>query len=153
MHDLKQRRERSEVGVTQHHSLKFIREHNARRAVQQVDKAELAPAESGRVPRVTRLMALALRFEHLLVSGAVCDQAELAELGHVTRARVTQIMNFLHLAPDIQEALLGLPRIFRGRDPIVERQIRRIAAELDWGRQRAGWKEVQEKAEKRDCRG
>jgi hypothetical protein len=130
------------TGVTQRHSLKFIREHNARRAVQQVVEEDSPAVESGRMPRVTRLMALALRFEHLLQRGAVRDQAELAELGHVTRARVTQIMNLLHLAPDIQEALLALPRVQVGRDPIVERQIRRIAAEVDWRRQRAMWQEV-----------
>jgi hypothetical protein len=130
------------TGVTQRHSLKFIREHNARRAVQQVVEEEPPAMEPGRVLRVTRLMALALRFEHLLERGAVRDQAELAELGHVTRARVTQIMNFLHLAPDIQEVLLALPRVQAGRDPIVERQIRRIAAEVDWRRQRAMWDNV-----------
>lgn len=136
------RPEASEAGVTQRHSLRFIREHNARRAVQQVVEEEPPATEPGRVPRVTRLMALALRFEHLLTRGAVRDQAELAELGHVTRARVTQIMNFLHLAPDIQEALLALPRVRAGRDPIVERQIRRIAAEADWRRQRAMWQDI-----------
>lgn len=138
----------SAAGVTHRHSLKFIREHNARRAVQQVVEEDPAETESGRMPRVTRLMALALRFEHLLQRGAVRDQAELAELGHVTRARVTQIMNFLHLAPDIQEALLALPRVQAGRDPIVERQIRRIAAEVDWRRQRAMWQEVMARADR-----
>src|SRR3712207_3152134 len=34
---------------------------------------------------------------------------KVARLGHVTRARVTQIMNLLNLAPDIQEAILFLP--------------------------------------------
>ena len=62
-----------------------------------------------------------------------------AQLIHVTRARVTQIMNLLLLAPDIQEAILFLPRTERGRDPIRERQIRPIAAELDWQRQRECW--------------
>jgi hypothetical protein len=134
--------ERPETGVTQHHSLKFIREHNARRAVQQVVEDEPPATESGRVPRVTRLMALALRFEHLLERGAVRDQAELAELGHVTRARVTQIMNLLYLAPDVQEAILHLPRVQVGRDPIVERDIRPIAAEPDWRRQRRLWADL-----------
>jgi len=128
-----------ETGVTQHHSLKFIREHNARRAVQQVVEEEPSATESGRMLRVTRLMALALRFEHLLERGAVRDQAELAELGHVTRARVTQIMNLLYLAPDIQEAILHLPRITSGKDPITEREVRAIAQEPDWRRQRERW--------------
>jgi len=39
-------------------------------------------------------------------------------VGQVSRARVTQIMNLLHLVPDIQEAILFLPRVVRGRDPI-----------------------------------
>jgi hypothetical protein len=84
-------------------------------------------------------MALAVRFDYLLASGAVRDQAELAELGHVTRARVTQIMNLLHLAPDIQEAILSLPRVETGRAPIQERYIRHIVAETNWVCQRGLW--------------
>jgi len=63
-------------------------------------------------------MALALRFEELIRTGAVRDYAELARLGQVSRARITQIMNLLHLAPDIQERILFLPRIQKGRDRI-----------------------------------
>ncbi|MFA7235756.1 MAG: hypothetical protein WC058_02740 [Phycisphaeraceae bacterium] len=133
----------SETGVTQRHSLKFIREHNARRAVQRGAEEESPATEPGRVPRVTRLMALALRFEHLLECGLVHDQAELAELGHVTRPRVTQIMNLLHLAPDIQEAILDLPRIASGRTPITERDVRPIAAEPNWNIQRKLWQRMQ----------
>ena len=96
-------------------------------------------AGAGRVPRVARLMALAIRFEGLLQEGAVADQAEIARLGHVTRARVTQVMNFLNLAPDIQEALLFLPEVVEGRDPISERDMRPVMAEVDWERQRGMW--------------
>ena len=94
---------------------------------------------TGRIPRVSRLMALAIKFDDLLRSGAVRDQAELAELGHVSRARVTQIMNLLHLAPDIQEELLFLPRVTTGRDPVTEREVRAIASEVEWQRQRRMW--------------
>lgn len=93
----------------------------------------------GRVPRVARLMALAIKFDHLLSTDAVRDQAELAELGHVSRARVTQIMNLLHLAPDIQEAILNLPRTTHGHDPITERHLRPITIETDWATQRELW--------------
>ena len=93
----------------------------------------------GRVPRVAKLMALAIRFEAMLASGEVSGQAELARLGHVTRARLTQIMNLLNLAPDIQEALLFLPRVQSGDDPVYERRLRGIACEVDWGRQRELW--------------
>ncbi len=93
----------------------------------------------GRIPRVSRLMALAIKFDNLLASGAVRDQAELAELGHVSRARVTQIMNLLHLAPDIQEEILFLPRVIEGKDPITERNLRAIAAEPNWEVQHQMW--------------
>jgi len=95
---------------------------------------------SGRVPRIARLMALAIKFDGLLRSGAVRDQGELAALGHVSRPRVTQIMNLLHLASDIQEEILFLPRVTSGRDPIGDHDVRPIAAEVDWGRQRRKWR-------------
>jgi DNA-binding transcriptional regulator YdaS (Cro superfamily) len=100
------------------------------------------PAVLGRVPRVSRLMALAIRFEGLLRAGAVCDQSDLARLAHVSQPRMTQIMNLLHLAPDIQEELLFLPRVTDGRDTIHEKLLRPIAAEVDWAKQRVAWLEV-----------
>lgn len=101
--------------------------------------ADKAPAAAHRVPRVARLMALAIRIDELLSQGQLAGYAELARLGHVTRARVTQIMNLCYLAPDIQQALLFLPGVDRGPDPITERDLRPIAAELHWQRQRALW--------------
>jgi hypothetical protein len=102
-----------------------------------------APArEPGRVPRLARLMALALRFDGLVRSGAVKDYAELARLGHVTRARMSQIMSLLHLAPDLQEALLFLPRTQRGRDPLVLRDVLPITALTDWRKQRPRWRDL-----------
>lgn len=100
------------------------------------------PAPVGRVPRVTRLMALAVRFQSLIERGEVRDYAELARLGHVTRARVTQIMNMINLAPDIQQAILALPLTTEGRDLIKEWQVRPIAAEPDWRKQRFLWRLV-----------
>jgi hypothetical protein len=101
----------------------------------------------GRVPRVAKLMALAIKFDRLLREGAVRDFAEIARLGHVTRARVTQIMNLLHLAPDIQEETLFLPRVQAGDDPIVERHLRPLTKVLDWRDQRRKWRELVRAAE------
>ena len=103
--------------------------------------AGLAPASTaaGRVPRVARWLALAYRLEGLLRDGTVKDYAELARLGHVTRARVSQIMSLLQLAPDIQEAILLLPRVERGRDPVVLRDVLPIAVVIDWRKQRRLW--------------
>ena len=60
------------------------------------------------VPRIARLMALAIRFDKLIRDGVVADQGELARLGKISRARVTQILNLLSLAPDIQAAILDV---------------------------------------------
>jgi hypothetical protein len=84
-------------------------------------------------------MALAIKFDGMLQRRDVKDYAELARLGHVTRARVTQIMNLLNLAPDIQEAILFLPPVERGRDPLKEWQVRPVAAEVLWREQRELW--------------
>lgn len=120
---------------------------HARRGRKQMAVGEApvpTPVPLGRVPRIARLMALAIRFEGLLAGGEVNDYADLARLGHVTRARVTQIMNLLNLAPDIQEELLFLPPVEAGRDTIKEWQVRPIAAEPDWRKQRKGWRTLRE---------
>jgi hypothetical protein len=104
--------------------------------------APAAPVEPGRVPRVARLMALALRLDGLLRAGAFASYAEVAGLGYVTRARVSQILNLVNLAPDIQEAILFLPPTVRGRDPIVLRQLQPIASTPDWRKQRRLWEEL-----------
>jgi len=102
----------------------------------------VATVAPGRLPRISRLIALAIRFDGLISQGTVTDQAELARLGQVTRARMTQIMNLLQLAPDIQEELLFLPRIERGAAQIHERQLRPIAAVPDWRKQRQMWSDL-----------
>lgn len=99
-----------------------------------------APATVGRIPRITRLMALAIKFEGYVRDGVVKDYAELARLGHVTRARVTQIMDLNLLAPDIQEAILDLPRTVEGRDEVTLRQLRCVLREDRWDEQRGIWK-------------
>ncbi|MDR2502769.1 MAG: hypothetical protein LBD82_00030 [Deltaproteobacteria bacterium] len=72
-------------------------------------------------------------------SGQACGCATLAKLAHVSRARVTQIIDLTLLAPDVQEALLFLPKIEKGRDRINERTLRSIMAEPVWDKQRKLW--------------
>ncbi|MBN1547790.1 MAG: hypothetical protein JW902_14155 [Syntrophaceae bacterium] len=93
----------------------------------------------GNIPRVAKLLALAIRFEKLVKRGDIQDYADLARLGYVTRARITQIMNLLNLAPDIQEDILFLPNTMKGRDPILEKDLRPVAAVPHWSRQRKMW--------------
>ena len=72
------------------------------------------------------------------------DYAELARLSHVTRARVTQIVSLLNLAPDIQEYLLWLPPRMECR--MTEREMRQIAGEVRWDRQHVLFSQHQQRA-------
>jgi hypothetical protein len=51
--------------------------------------------------------------------------------------------NLLHLAPDIQEALLFLPPTPRGRDALFLAGLQPIAATFDWRKQRRLWRKLQ----------
>lgn len=103
-----------------------------------------APAvPAGRVPRVARLMALAIRCERLIQDGTVADQSELARFGQITTSRMTQIMSLLNLAPDLQEQILFLPRTEHGRDAVKETDLRPIATTFDWRKQRRMWTALQ----------
>ena len=83
-----------------------------------------------RIPRITRLMALAIKFETMVERGEVRDYADLARLGYVTRARLTQIMNLLLLAPDLQEQLIS------SGTSVGERRLRNVAKLVEWREQR-----------------
>lgn len=93
-----------------------------------------------RIPRISRYMALAIHFEDLLKRGVITDYADLARLGHVTRARVTQIMNLRLLAPEIQEDLLQ----FEASKPLFRtpqlKELQRLASDYDWRKQRYEWR-------------
>jgi hypothetical protein len=97
---------------------------------------------SVRVPRIARLMALALRLEALVQEGTVSSYAELARLGHVSPARLSQILSLLYLAPDLQEELLFWERPRRGREPLPLRHLLPITAVLDWHEQRRRWRRL-----------
>jgi hypothetical protein len=96
----------------------------------------------GRIPRISRLMALAIRFDTLIRDGSIVNHSELARLGKISRARVSQMMSLLNLAPDIIEALLFLPRIETGRASVTLRQVLPLCQIWDWNRQRKRWQEI-----------
>jgi hypothetical protein len=85
-------------------------------------------------------MALAIKFQQMVDLGEVRDYADLARLGYVTRARITQIMNLLNLAPDIQEEILDLAASVENAT-LAERQIRPITKIVPWGNQKRAWRE------------
>ena len=90
------------------------------------------PARPGQIPRISRLMALAIKFQEMVDGGEVTDYADLARLGYVTRARLTQIMNLTLLAPDIQERLIDANL----SEKVSERHLRVACLEAEWSCQR-----------------
>jgi DNA invertase Pin-like site-specific DNA recombinase len=106
-------------------------------------RCSLASGESAeRMPRIARLLALALKFEELIRSGTVTNYAALAQVAQVSRARVTQMTALLNLAPDIQEEILFLPAAEARQLRISEPSLRKLTATLLWNQQREQWKNL-----------
>ena len=105
-----------------------------------------APADGNdsSVPRIARLLALAIRFEGLVRNQTMRDYAELARLGRVTRARMTQIMKLLDLAPDLQEQILFLPSL-KG---LNERNLRPLVSRIDWNEQRRMFRKIMDRLDR-----
>ena len=113
--------------------------HGRQRVSAPKSKKSSAPAK---LPHITKLMALAIRLEHLLATGQVKDQAEIARTAGITRARVTQIINLTQLAPDIPEAILNLEPTTDHVPRFREREVRTIAIVPNWETQRVLWKRL-----------
>ena len=94
---------------------------------------------NGRLPRVTQVVALAIQFQDMIQRGEARDYADLARLGCLTRERMSQIMELVWLAPDIQQEILEFPPSATARFPISEVAVRRIAGLLAWNEQRSAW--------------
>jgi site-specific DNA recombinase len=94
------------------------------------------------VSRVTRLLALALKFEELIASGVVSNYAAVAQVAGVSRSRVTQMTSLLNLAPDIQEEILFLPAAEARQLRISEPSLRKLTATLLWNQQREQWRNL-----------
>src|SRR5713101_4646638 len=103
--------------------------------------SDAPPSGNGRLPRVTQVVALAIQFQNMIQRGEARDYADLARLGCLTRERMSQIMELVWLAPDIQQEILYLPPTTGGRYPISERSARSVAGHLEWAVQRTEWQQ------------
>jgi hypothetical protein len=87
-------------------------------------------------------MALAIRFDELLRSGAARDLNHLAAVSNVSQPRISQILSLTMLAPELQELLLFLPRVLEGKPEISEKSLRPITLLESWSDQREAWKSL-----------
>ncbi len=121
-----------------------FRLHSTKRPEGEKGRSDSQDSGDGRVPRVTQVMALAVQFQDMLQRGEARDYADLARLGCLTRERMSQIMELIWLAPDIQRELLECKPTHTTRFPISEVAVRRIAAELAWHAQRLAWRKLKQ---------
>lgn len=133
------KRDQNASGVTVTFPVHFRNGNRGRRRMRKGGRPESPDIEEGRVPRISRLMALAINFDGLIRQGVATDYSDIAGLGGVSHARISQVMNLLNLAPDIVEELLLLPKVATGHSPISEQMLRPIASEIDWAAQREMW--------------
>lgn len=78
---------------------------------------------------------MAITCQQLISDGAALDAAALATTAGLTRARLTQILNFTLLAPDIQTALLNLSE----ESELSERELRPLMTTMCWTEQRTAF--------------
>lgn len=99
------------------------------------------PPREPRTPQVVELLRKAHAWRQEIDTGTAANQAEIARREGVTRARVTQIMMLLRLAPDIQERVLALPATAE-RPILSERMLRPITFLDDAERQEKALNEI-----------
>ena len=73
-------------GLTIQRQVHFGRGRNCRKVIHEGPPPEPESTPPGTVPRISRLMALAIRFDRLVKAGEIADQAEIARLGQVSRS-------------------------------------------------------------------
>lgn len=105
-------------------------------------RTALSPGKASPSPpqpcRLAVTLALAHKIEQAISEGKLCDRAHAAELLGVTRARMTQNLDLLLLAPDIQEEILRM-ETSNGRQPLSQARLRSLVAKQSWTEQRRLW--------------
>ena len=110
--------------------------HRIRHGRQKRFVADPSQRPASRPARVAVTLALAHRIRQAILSGEIQDQADAARKLGLTRARLSQILDLMNLAPDLQEEILLLEAI-DGREPMSERSLRGAVRVTAWSKQRA----------------
>jgi hypothetical protein len=122
-------------------SVRLYRARRGRRVGLTSTEPEPAPPPKPTV--LARTLALAHRLQVMLDDGRAENRADLAGQLGFSRARITQIMSLLWLAPDIQEEILFSVSP-TGRDLVSTRDVRAIVRVMEWAEQRRLWHEIRE---------
>ena len=99
------------------------------------------PEPVRRPAKVAQQLALAHHLQAAIDRGAIADRADVARKLGLTRARVTQLLDLLLLAPDLQAAVLAMEAV-DGAEPMAERTLRAVAHAGSWAEQRGAWSKL-----------
>ncbi|MBU4375873.1 MAG: hypothetical protein KKD29_00160 [Candidatus Omnitrophica bacterium] len=91
-------------------------------------------------PRLRQTLVLAYQVQKLLKDDKAKTMKQVAQWLNMTPARISQIMNLLFLAPDIQKEIL-LSKNEKVHQ-LTEYKIFKIIMEIDWQKQRAMWNDL-----------
>ena len=101
---------------------------------------------TGSIPRVKRLLALAYHYDKTVVENPYVSQNKLASLLPITRVRLTQILNLNFLSNHIKNEIMDMPNTFKGKDRISTKIVVKISQELDWNVQNEMWEKLSEQS-------
>lgn len=123
--------------------------HRIRRGNGQQFTADAPPKVPHRISvrkpaRVARMLAFAHKLQEAIDNGEYIDRADAARKLGLTRARVSQLLDLLMLAPDIQEKILFMERV-DGVEPTSERALRDVIKQLNWQSQVDSWRKISKK--------
>ena len=104
------------------------------------------PPKKPRTPGAVKALLKAREWKRQLDAGEVASQAEIARREGLTRARVTQVLNLLGLAPEIQERMLRLTKS-TARPSFSEHTLRHIVSQAMPEQQLRAFREALAEAE------
>ncbi len=100
-------------------------------SLRSISGSSISPREA-KTPRVVELLRKAMEWQSLMDSGQITSQADIARREGITRARVSQVMGLLRLAPEHRARILAMPITAR-RPAITERILRPKTVVADRG--------------------
>lgn len=103
--------------ITLARSQKYLLPEESLRALKEQQEKRFHP------PRVQTLLKTAKKLQNILDTQQGVCRRKLADELDVSKARITQILNLLNFAPEIQDYILSMPPV-DGRAPISERALR-----------------------------
>ena len=99
------------------------------------------PSPGRRPSRIAVTLAFAQQIARAIARREMMDQAEAARRYGLTRARLSQILDLTHLAPDLQEEILFLEAV-GVHQPLGDRSLRPVLRHQLWADQRAAYRRL-----------